>query len=273
MILNGLLVVGGMGLVFGVALAIAAIFLAVQRDPKVDLIQAALPGANCGACGFPGCSGLATAIAEGKAPCDQCPVGGAKVAAKVAEIMCVVVDLTGGPKFARLMCAGGKGVARDIAEYHGISDCKAADAVSGGFKACAYGCLGLGECVAACPFDAMYMGEDGLPKIIDEKCTGCGKCVAACPRHLLVLRTADEKVNVICRSKAPLPKSKLDCSAVCIGCQICVKNCPTQAIHMEGTVAVIDNGKCTKCGICIQKCPVKCIHNSFGPDSDIVVQA
>jgi len=273
MVLNSLFVLGGMGLAFGVALAIAARLLAVERDPRMELVQAALPGANCGACGFPGCGGLASAIVEGKAPCNQCPVGGAKVAAKVAEIMCVVVDTSKGPNFARLMCAGGKGIARDVAEYQGIMDCTAAHAVSGGFKACSYGCLGLATCVRECPFDAMYMGEDNLPKIDDSKCTGCGKCVTACPRALLALRSADEPVNVVCISKAPLPKSKLDCSAVCIGCQICVKNCPTQAIRMEGTVAVIDNSKCTKCGICIQKCPVKCIHNLFGADSDLTVQA
>lgn len=273
MILNSVLILSGMGLIFGLALALAAMLLTVERDPKVDMVQAALPGANCGACGYPGCGGLATAIAEGKAPCNACPVGGSKVAAQVAEIMGLVTDTSMAPKFARLVCAGGKGIARDLAEYKGIEDCKAADAVGGGFKACTYGCLGLGECVRACPFDAMYMGEDGLPKIDDSKCTGCGICVNICPRKVLVLRTADEIVNVVCRSKAPLPKSKVDCSAVCIGCQICVKNCPTQTIRMEGTVAVIDNSGCTKCGICVEKCPVKCIHNLFGPDSDLVVKA
>ena len=133
--------------------------------------------------------------------------------------------------------------------------------------------LGIGTCVRECPFDAMYMGEDGLPKIDDSKCTGCGKCVSVCPRHLLALRSAGEPVNVVCCSKAPIPKNKQDCQAVCIGCQICVKNCPAGAISMDGTVAVIDNSKCTKCGICVQKCPAKCIHNLFGPGSDLKVEA
>ena len=273
MVLNSLLVLGGMGFVFAVALAIAAKLLAVERDPRIDLVQEALPGANCGACGFPGCAGLATAIVEGGAACDKCPVGGKSVAEKIVQIMCLNVSIDMKPKYARLMCAGGKGVAKDAGEYKGIMDCVAAHNVSGGFKACSYGCLGLTTCVKACPFDAMYMGEDDLPKIDDAKCTGCGKCVEVCPRHLLALRAKDEQVNVICISKAPLPKSKADCAAVCIGCQICVKNCPTQCIRMDGTVAVIDNSSCTKCGICVQKCPVKCIHNVFGEDSDLVVQA
>jgi electron transport complex protein RnfB len=273
MVLNSLYVLGGMGLAFGVALAIAAKLLTVERDPRVELVLSALPGVNCGACGFPGCGGLASAIVDGKAPCNQCPVGGSKVAAKIAEIMCTIVDTSKGPNFARLMCAGGKGIAKDLAIYDGIQDCTAAQAVSGGFKACAYACLGLATCVRICPFDAMYMGEDDLPKIDDSKCTGCGKCIDACPRNLLALRSADEPVNVVCISKAPLPKSKQDCAVVCIGCQICVKSCPTQAIRMDGTIAIIDNGKCTKCGICIQKCPVKCIHNLFGEDSELVVKA
>lgn len=273
MIVNSLLILGGMGLVFGVALAVAAKLLAVEHDPKVDMILGVLPGANCGACGYPGCNGLAKAISEEKAPCGSCLVGGSSVAAKIAEIMGVALEAGDGPKFSRLMCAGGKGIAKDIAEYKGIDTCAAANAVSGGFKACSYGCLGIGSCVRECPFDAMYMGEDGLPKIDDSKCTGCGKCVSICPRKLLALRSAEEPVNVVCCSKAPIPKSKQDCSAVCIGCQICVKNCPTSAISMNGTVAVIDNSKCTKCGICVQKCPVKCIHNLFGPDSDLRVEA
>lgn len=248
--LSALLSLGALGLIFGLSLGVAAKKFAVERDPRVDEILAVLPGANCGACGYPGCSGLADAVVAGSAPVDACPVGKAPVAARVAEIMGVKLDSSAEPKYARVMCLGDRARAVELFEYRGIRDCRAAQLVGGGAKGCTYGCLGLGSCVN---------GDDGLPKVDDDLCTGCGKCVAACPRGIVQLRAKKDSVNVMCQSHARGPEVKKVCSIGCIGCGICAKNCPEKAITMVDSLAVIDNSKCTRCGICIAKCPAKCI--------------
>lgn len=259
--LNALVSMGAMGLAFGLSLGVASKKFAVNSDPRADAILAVLPAANCGGCGYPGCAGLAAAIAEGKAPVDKCPVGKAAVARQVAKIMGVEASGEMEPKYARVLCLGSHEASPNVAEYAGIHDCRAAMLSGGGVKGCTYGCLGLGSCVSACPFDAMYMGADGLPRVLDGACTGCGKCVAACPRSLIQLRTKSQSVNVVCRSHDRGPDVKKVCSAGCIACGICVKNCPEKAISMDGNVAVIDQSKCTRCGVCMEKCPVKCIRN------------
>lgn len=257
--LNALYSMGALGLVFGLSLGVAAKKFAVEKDPRVDEIIAVLPGANCGGCGYPGCSGLADAVVAGSAPVDACPVGKAPVAAKLAEIMGVKLDSSAEPKYARVMCMGDRARAVELFEYHGIRDCRAAGLVGGGSKGCTYGCLGLGSCVNACQFGAMSMGDDGLPTVDDDLCTGCGKCVAACPRGIVQLRAKRDSVNVMCQSHARGPEVKKVCSIGCIGCGICAKNCPEKAITMVDNLAVIDNSKCTRCGACIEKCPAKCI--------------
>lgn len=250
---------GAMGLLFGAMLGVADKVFAIEKDPKIDEILAVLPGANCGGCGFAGCAALAEAIASSTAPVDACPVGKKAVADMIARIMGIEAASEMKPKYARVMCLGSKDKAIDAFKYEGIRDCRAAMLCNGGPKGCTYGCLGMGTCVEACPFGAMYMGTDGLPKVDDELCTGCGKCVAACPRHLIVLRTKDESVNVMCKSHARGPEVKKVCSIGCIGCGICVKNCPQQCITMTDNLALIDNSRCTRCGVCVEKCPSKCI--------------
>ncbi|NLG79526.1 MAG: RnfABCDGE type electron transport complex subunit B [Firmicutes bacterium] len=257
--LKAVLSLGLMGAVFGLALALAAKRFAIEQNPRQDRIAEVLPGANCGGCGFPGCSGLAAAIVAGKAPVDGCPVGGAAVAAKVAAIMGVEAGAAKQRKVARVLCQGGPDNCGSRFVYDGLSDCKAAQLVGGGAKACAYGCLGLGSCVAACSFDALHMGPDGLPVVDEEGCTSCGRCVAACPRGIIQLVPASQSVTVLCRSCARGAEVRKTCKVGCIGCGLCVKACPTGAITIENNLAVIDPAKCDACGRCVEKCPTKCI--------------
>lgn len=257
--LKAVLSLGLMGAVFGLALALAAKKFAIEQDPRQDRIAEVLPGANCGGCGFPGCSGLAAAIVAGKAPVDGCPVGGAAVAAKVAAIMGVEAGAAKERKVARVLCQGSPDNCGSRFVYDGLSDCKAAQLVGGGAKACVYGCLGLGSCVAACAFDALHMGPDGLPVVDEEECTSCGRCVAACPRGIIQLVPASQSVTVLCRSYARGAEVRKTCKVGCIGCGLCVKACPTGAITMENNLAVIDPAKCDACGRCVEKCPTKCI--------------
>ena len=265
--LQAILAMGTAGLVFGGILALAAQKFSVEEDPKVTEILSVLPGANCGACGFPGCSGLAIAISEGRAPCNACVPGGNAVAEKIADIMGVGNEAIK-PMIAVVYCQGDKEHALDLAEYHGVMDCHALNQL-GGLKGCPYGCLGLGSCVDACPFGAMYMSPEGLPVVIEEKCTGCGACVRACPRNVIGLAPADKKVHILCRSYDKGAKVRQYCKVGCIACQICVRSCPQKAISMDDkTLAKIDYSLCDNCGICVTKCPVKTIVDVRNLKSD-----
>lgn len=253
------LLLGVMGLVFGFLLAFASKKLAVESDPRVGEIIAVLPGANCGACGYPGCSGLAEAIVSGAAPVGACPVGKAPVAAKIAAIMGVEYDDNAKSKYAGVVCQGGKQERVDRFYYMGISDCAAAGMLNGGPKMCEYGCLGLGNCVRACMFDALKINDNGLPEVNLKHCTGCGACVAACPRGLMQLIAEDQRVMVLCKSHGKGPDVRKACKVGCIGCGICAKNCPEQAINVTDFLAEINPDNCTACGVCVEKCPMKTI--------------
>lgn len=229
-----------LGLIFSLGLVFANKKLAVQSDPRVEKINAALPQANCGACGYAGCQALAEAIAAGKAEPGSCPVGGAETVTRIAEILGVqaaeVIQ-----KVARLHCRGTHEAAPRRSQYLSLETCFAAHLL-GGDKLCTYGCLGLADCVRACPFEAMVMGSDGLPIIIEEKCTACGKCVDACPRNLLELHPISENVLVFCRSHDRPRVSRKVCQNACIACNICVRACP-EAIILENNLAVIKDAK------------------------------
>jgi electron transport complex protein RnfB len=250
---------GAMGLIFGWILAFASKKLAVESDPRITEIIEVLPGANCGACGYPGCSGLAEAIVNGAAPVGACPVGKAPVAAKIAVIMGVEFDDNAKPQHARVVCQGGKEERVDRFYYMGVADCAAAGMLNGGPKVCEYGCLGLGNCVRACMFDALKINDNGLPEVDPKRCTGCGACVKACPRGLMKLIDEDQQVMVLCKSHSKGVEVRKACKVGCIGCGICAKNCPEQAITVTDFLAEINPEKCAACGICVEKCPMKTI--------------
>ncbi|MBI4744208.1 MAG: RnfABCDGE type electron transport complex subunit B [Actinobacteria bacterium] len=258
LIAKAVLAMGGSGLVIGVLLGVASKKFAVEIDPRIEKIREALPGTNCGACGLPGCDVMAEAMADGRQPPEACVAGGAAVAKAVAEVMgidaCVVVK-----RIARVLCQGGAKECSFLADYQGIKTCRGAVLAAGGGKACSYGCLGLGSCVYACPYDAISINENKIPVIDEDKCTACGLCVQACPKNLFELVVSDKRVVIRCSSKDKGPVVKKICAVGCIGCGLCVKACPLDAISLKDNLAVINYEKCDNCGLCIEKCPMNSI--------------
>ena len=251
-------VVGGVGLFIGVFLGIAGKTFAVEVDPREEAIAAALPGNNCGGCGYAGCSGLASAIVKGEAECGGCPVGGAPVAAQIAEIMGMEAGETV-HKVAFVKCAGTCDKANQDYKYTGVEDCKMmAFMQNGGPKSCKYGCMGFGSCVKACPFDAIHV-VDGIAVVDKEACKACGKCIAACPKNLIELVPYEQKHLVQCNSQDKGKDVMKACKVGCIGCMMCKKVCPNDAITVENNIAHIDSEKCSNCGLCAEKCPKKII--------------
>lgn len=259
-VLISLLSMGGIGAFFGIVLAMASKKFAVKVDPRVEEINKVLPGANCGACGQAGCFNVAEAIAEGKLPVDFCPVGGEKAASKIAEIMGVEPQAAREQRVARIFCRGGNKEAQNTAEYRGVMDCKAANAVSGGPKGCRFGCLGFGSCADACPFGGIYMNENGLPVINEDLCKGCGRCAEACPRGLIKIVDKSKEIHVGCISQDKGKDVRKVCSIGCIACKACERVCNFDAVKVENNVAKIDYDKCTNCGKCAEACPTKTIQ-------------
>lgn len=256
-------VFGALALVFGTLLALAAKVFEVKVDPKITQVREALPGANCGACGFPGCDGLAVAIAAGKSKADACPVGGEATATAVAQVM--GIELTSTVSYtARVACGGLNGCTRQKYQYEGMASCTAAAALHNGPKACAFGCLGFGDCVEACPFGAIVL-VDGVAKILEENCKSCEKCVAACPKKLISMVPRGKNYLVNCKSTQKGPVVKKNCDVGCIGCGKCVKVCPSSAITMANNLAKIDPLLCTNCGECEKVCPTHAIVNVTNP--------
>ena len=258
-ILYAVLVLGGMGLLFGLLLTVASRFFAVPANPKRDAIREVLPGANCGGCGYPGCDACADAIAAGKAEPNACPVGGADVAKKIGDIM--GVETTVGEKMvARVICQGDLANCRTKFQYHGIEDCVAATTVSDGNRACKYACLGMGTCVKACPFDAIHIDKARMIAVVDaEKCQSCGKCVAACPKNVLSMQPISQPVRLECRAAEAGYLVTDNCRVGCNGCERCMLACKFDAIKMVNHLPQIDREKCRGCMMCYEACPTHAI--------------
>lgn len=269
-IFSSVLVLGAMGLLFGAILAYASKKFAVEIDERVEAILEALPGANCGGCGFPGCSGLASAIVEGNAAVNACPVGGSSCAEKIGEIMGISSEV-GEKVVAKVICKGNCSVAKDKYIYEGMMDCKAANALNGGAKSCRYGCLGLGTCVNACNFDAIKI-IDGVAIIDEDKCVMCGKCIDVCPKGVISKKPIKNKVVIECNSKDFGKAVKDTCTVGCIGCGICAKSCPFEAIEMDGKLAKVHYDKCVQCMVCVEKCPTKSIKGNVNDRKKVTIE-
>lgn len=246
-------IIGGLGLFFGLGLALASKKFEVKVDERVAKVREALPGANCGACGQTGCDGFAEGVVEGRCAVNGCPVGGPKVAQKLGEILGVEAGEVE-VRTARVICSGAFDKCGNKFEYTGIQDCAAAAALHGGPSACSYGCLGLGNCARECPFGAIVI-ENGLAKVIQSKCTACAKCVAACPKKIIKLVPVNSKYTVTCSSLDKGNIVRKNCSVGCIGCGKCSKVCPAGAIKVNGTLAEINPALCNNCGECMKVCP------------------
>ncbi len=251
------LVIAAIGAVVGAGLVFTGKKFEVKVDERESAVREALPGNNCGACGYAGCDALAAAIAEGKAPAAACPVGGAPVAKQIAAIMGVEAGAVQ-RKVAFVRCKGTCEVTHNQGNYVGIQDCRSAVLAGLNVTECAYGCLGFGSCVKACPEDAIRV-VDGVAMVNRKKCVGCGLCVKACPRGIIELVPADKRVAVQCSNHDRGPMVKKACSAGCIGCGICQKQCESDAIHVTNFLADVDYDKCIQCGKCVEKCPAKVI--------------
>ena len=254
-VLISVLVVGGAGLIIGLLLGVAGKKFAVEVDERETLVREALPGNNCGGCGYPGCDGAAAAVVKGEAPVTVCPVGGAACAKAIGEIMGQEVAETA-RMTAFVKCGGDCEKAGTDYDYTGVEDCTMVTFVpGGGAKKCSYGCLGYGSCVKACSFDAIHI-VNGIAVVDKEACKACGACVRACPKHLIELVPyAGADYHVVCSSGDKGKAVMEACEIGCIGCKKCEKNCPSEAIKVENGVAHIDYEKCTNCGTCMEVCP------------------
>lgn len=266
---SSVLVLGILGLIFGAVLAYASKKFAVEVDPRVEAILEVLPGANCGGCGFPGCGGLASAIAEGNAPVNGCPVGGSDCSLKIGKIMGLKAE-EGEKKVAKVICKGNCMSSKDKYTYEGIQDCRSANVLNGGAKSCKYGCLGLGTCRDYCKFGAISI-IDGVAIIDEEKCVMCGKCMEVCPKGIIISKPQKQEIIVECNSKDFGKAVKEKCSVGCIGCGLCAKACKFDAIEFENKIAKINPEKCVGCMECVQKCPTKVISGDLKNRKKVVI--
>jgi len=230
---------GGLGIIFSAGLSIANKKLHVEEDPRVAMVIDELPGANCGGCGLPGCAKFAECVVSGEMSPSGCPVCAEDAVIAISEILGVEAEQSD-RMLARVFCQGGETETVKKGVYNGIQTCVAATFAGGGDKLCTYGCIGFADCVASCPFDAMYMNDNGLPVVIDAKCTGCGNCVEACPRDLIELHPESHKLFVLCKNHDSPKESRKICTKSCVGCGICARVAGESNIAMDNHLAVIN---------------------------------
>lgn len=250
-------IIGAIGLLGGALLSVvSAICDKGDENERLAAIRDALPGANCGACGYAGCDSYAEAVENGSAEPNLCAPGGKDTASKLSEIL--GVEIESNHKIAKVLCAGCSDNVDTKYNYTGMPSCKAAAALGGGMSACDYGCIGLGDCAEICPFDAISI-ENGLAVVDKEKCTGCSKCVNTCPKSIIALVPYKKAAQIPCNNHQKGAIARKICKTACIGCSACARACEFGAITMDNFLGIIDAEKCTACGKCIAACPQKII--------------
>jgi Na+-translocating ferredoxin:NAD+ oxidoreductase RNF subunit RnfB len=259
-ILEPAIMIGILGLLYGLVLAFASKKFYVEIDPRIEKITATLPGANCGACGYPGCSGYADAIVKKDIDFSLCSPGGSAVSQKIASI--IGKEATEKEKQVALIhCnSGGYENTNVKYEYHGVPSCRAVSLLASGSNLCNCGCVSQNDCIRACQFGAISLNEQGMRVVDPDKCGACGACVKACPRNLIEIVPISKQVHILCSSTERGLTAKKHCgSRACIGCGLCVQNCPMEAIKLENHIAKINYIICISCGVCAKKCPTKAI--------------
>jgi len=249
---------GGLGLLFSSILVFADKKLRVQENPLIGQIAELLPNANCGACGFAGCYDFANKIVEGKVELSKCSVCDSDAREEISRLLGVDASQAE-KKVARILCRGNNEAAkRKNVYYIGPNTCSAL-ALMGGLKLCQYGCLRGGDCVEACPFNAIFMFDNGLPIVIEEACTGCGLCAKACPRNIIEIHPIERNVFVFCKSEDDPKTSKEICNNACIGCGICARK-SDGGIEMVNYLAIINYDKLDISKIPFDKCSTKALQ-------------
>jgi Na+-translocating ferredoxin:NAD+ oxidoreductase RNF subunit RnfB len=251
-------VIGGLTLALAGLLVLANSRFYVEEDPRIDQVEEMLPHANCGACGYPGCRPFAEALVTGAALPGKCTVSSEEGRARIAAFLGVDVGAEE-KRVARVACAGGTNVARNLARYDGLQSCAAAARVAGGGKACFWGCLGLADCRDACDFDAIVMDEHALPVVNEKLCTACGDCVVACPKDLFSLQPISRRLWVNCRSLEAGDEILADCEVACTACGRCAMDAPAGQIAMIDNLPRIDYAKGPLTQAPIQRCPTGAI--------------
>ncbi len=242
-VLVPLSIITGLGLLFGIILSISYKKLKVYEDPRIDKVEEMLPGTNCGACGVPGCRAFSEKLIEGESSPSGCTVSSPEGIDNIASFLGVDAG-EANKRVARLLCAGGKNEAHNLASYKGgMSTCRGEAVVSGGPKDCSWGCLGLGDCEVICDFDAIFMNDNGLPEVITEKCTACNDCVEVCPKGLFTLMPIEHKLIVQCKSLIEGDLAESKCSVACTACARCVADSPDKLIEIKDNLAVINYEK------------------------------
>lgn len=245
-----------LAMLFAIALAYLGKKLAVSRDERIDRVKDCLSGANCGACGYAGCDGFATALVEGKAELSSCNATSKEKKEEIAEIL-GLTD-TGEATKVVVCCHGGQD-AKDKYDYVGYGDCRSMELLAGGRKQCAWGCLGTGSCVDACQHHAVTVKQKGYSEVSLSKCISCGKCISVCPKKIIKRIPASATYYVACSNHQKGKEVREHCTKGCIACGICVKQCEVGAITIVDNLATIDYTKCINCGKCAAKCPQRCI--------------
>ena len=278
MILIAVISLGVIGAIGAIILYLASKKFEVYEDPRIAQVQEILPAANCGGCGYPGCSGFATACVNSESLDGLfCPVGGSEVMGKVAGILgkeASSADAT----VAVVRCNGTCEARPKINQYDGVKSCAVASSLYGGETGCSFGCHGYGDCVTVCNFDAIFINPvTGIAEVIEDKCTSCGACVKACPKNLIELRKKGPKsrrIFVSCMNKDNGVIAKKACTNACIGCSLCFKECAFDAIKIENNLAYIDHNKCRLCRKCVDVCPTNAIHElNFPPKKEKKAEA